>query len=161
MTSVRSPAHRSAGATALDCAVRKPKTCPVSVTVGDLQPLFDDEHVHMALLTSDGYLFGCVVRYDLVAASPSAPALSVSRLRGRSIAATQPIEAAWDMFRATGRRRLAVVDHTGHLAGLLCLKRSGAGFCSDGDVASRAAEKRQTFPGRDCPGAGFGPLEQG
>jgi len=42
----------------------------------------------------------------------------------------------------TGRRRLAVVDDGGVLVGLLCLKRTGRGFCSDLDVASRAASRR-------------------
>jgi hypothetical protein len=37
-------------------------------------------------------------------------------------------------------RRIAVVDEHGALLGLLCLKRSGTGFCSDDDVAARAAD---------------------
>jgi len=41
----------------------------------------------------------------------------------------------------TGRRRLAVVDPGGRLAGLLCRKRSGRGFCSDEGVAARAADR--------------------
>jgi hypothetical protein len=40
-------------------------------------------------------------------------------------------------MRASGRRRLAVTSDDGTLVGLLCLKASGNGFCSDGDVASR------------------------
>lgn len=147
--------------TALDCAVREPKTCPASVTVGYLRQMFDDDHVHMALLTSgDDYLHGCVIRSDLVAAAVSAPALSVARLRGRTIAAAQPIEDAWDLLRRTGRRRLAVVDRTGYLVGLLCLKQSGAGFCGDADVASRAVEKSHLLPGRHGPAAGTGLCER-
>ena len=38
---------------------------------------------------------------------------------------------------ATSSRRLAVVDDDHRLLGLLCLKRSGSGFCSDDDVISR------------------------
>jgi hypothetical protein len=53
-----------------------------------------------------------------------------------------PLEAARSHLVATGQRRLAVVDRAGTLLGLLCLKRTGDGFCSDRDVASRAAARR-------------------
>lgn len=39
-------------------------------------------------------------------------------------------------------RRLAVIDDHGMLLGLLCLKRTGLGFCSDTDVQARADERR-------------------
>jgi hypothetical protein len=39
---------------------------------------------------------------------------------------------------ATGRRRAAVTSADGRLLGLLCLKASQAGFCSDHDVRARA-----------------------
>jgi hypothetical protein len=39
---------------------------------------------------------------------------------------------------ATGRRRAAVTSADGRLLGLLCLKVSRAGFCSDQDVRARA-----------------------
>ena len=38
----------------------------------------------------------------------------------------------------TGRRRAAVTSADGRLLGLLCLKASRAGFCSDQDVRARA-----------------------
>jgi hypothetical protein len=41
------------------------------------------------------------------------------------------------MMRRAGRRRLAVTSEDGRLLGLLCLKASGRGFCSDEDVAAR------------------------
>ena len=37
-----------------------------------------------------------------------------------------------------GRRRAAVTSADGRLLGLLCLKASRAGFCSDQDVRARA-----------------------
>jgi hypothetical protein len=40
-------------------------------------------------------------------------------------------------MRQTGRRRLAVVDEDGTLLGLLCLKATGLGFCSDDAIAQR------------------------
>jgi len=42
---------------------------------------------------------------------------------------------------ATGRRRAAVTSADGRLLGLLCLKASRAGFCSDQDVRARALGK--------------------
>ena len=39
---------------------------------------------------------------------------------------------------STGRRRAAVTSADGRLLGLLCLKASRAGFCSDQDVRARA-----------------------
>jgi hypothetical protein len=44
-------------------------------------------------------------------------------------------------MRAQSTRRLAVVDGTGRLVGLLCLKRTLDGFCSDADVRARAVER--------------------
>jgi len=48
---------------------------------------------------------------------------------------------------ATGRRRAAVTSADGRLLGLLCLKASQAGFCSDQDVRARALGSRLAFPG--------------
>lgn len=42
---------------------------------------------------------------------------------------------------ATGRRRVAVTSADGRLLGLLCLKASRAGFCSDADVRARALDR--------------------
>ncbi|MGW1564687.1 hypothetical protein ACWCQ1_51030 [Streptomyces sp. NPDC002144] len=43
-----------------------------------------------------------------------------------------------------GRRRLAVTDGCGRLLGLLCLKRSGNGYCSDEGIRARADERERT-----------------
>lgn len=145
--------------TVADHVVIAPKTCETSATVRDLRHLFDDDHVHLALLTRDGYLHGCVSRGDLNGAPPSAPALSVVRLDGRTIDATQPINTACKILRETGARRLAVIDPDGRLVGLLCLKRSGTGFCSDADGTARVAERAadcsdsETAPQPVAPGA--------
>jgi hypothetical protein len=42
---------------------------------------------------------------------------------------------------ASGQRRAAVVSPDGRLLGLLCLKASGTGFCSDQDVRARALDR--------------------
>ena len=64
------------------------------------------------------------------------------RLHARCVGPGTDLVEAWNVMRSHGRRRLAVVDRSGHLLGLLCLKRSGRGFCSDAGVAARAAEVR-------------------
>jgi hypothetical protein len=38
-------------------------------------------------------------------------------------------------------RRLAVVDCSGRLLGLLCRKNSGTGYCSDEGIRQRAAKR--------------------
>jgi len=61
---------------------------------------------------------------------------------GRPAGRTVPAEASRSEVRramtAAGRRRAAVTDADGRLLGLLCLKASQAGFCSDQDVRARA-----------------------
>lgn len=49
---------------------------------------------------------------------------------------------AWRAMTTYGRRRRAVIDDRGLLLGLLCLKHTGLGFCSDADVRARADERR-------------------
>ena len=50
-------------------------------------------------------------------------------------------EDARRAMQASGDRRLAVVEDDGRLLGLLCLKRSGDGFCTDAGVAERRAAR--------------------
>jgi hypothetical protein len=54
---------------------------------------------------------------------------------------------AWLAMTATGQRRNAVISEDGRLLGLLCLKASQAGFCSDEDVADRARELKARSAG--------------
>jgi CBS domain-containing protein len=79
----------------------------------------------------------------------AAPALSRSRLDGRSVALDEPAEDVRVRLIAHGLRRLAVVDDAGALAGLLCLKRKLTGFCTDADVTARAAERAPAPTARD------------
>jgi len=122
---------------------------PTSVTVGELRRYFLDLHVHAALLvTDDGRLDAVVERADLdggltgdapVEGCDDDPAAPRGRLVGRIVAPDAAIEDVYRGMRASGRRRLAVVDSENRLLGLLCLKRSGRGFCTAVDVASRVA----------------------
>ena len=129
--------------------VTDPKSLPVDATVGEVLDVFDDDHVHMVLLVEGAILRGTVERDDVQTDLWSdrdrhrmnRPALSLASLSGRTVLPTMPALAAWELLRARRSRRSAVVDERGSLLGLLCLKRRLTGFCSDADVAARAAER--------------------
>lgn len=129
------------GATVADAMIRYPKICGPETTVAQAREQFRDDHVHAVLVVDTGRLVAVVERPDIRAASPDLPVHLVGRLGDR---VTKP-DANLDATRhamAARRRRLAVTDDHGVLLGLLCLKRTGLGFCSDADVQARAAERR-------------------
>jgi CBS domain-containing protein len=133
-----------------DVMVTAPATMRPTATVADARAFFEDDHVHMALIASSGRLLGTLVRADLDDLDDdAAPALSRSRLDGRSVALDEPAEDVRVRLIAHGLRRLAVVDDAGALAGLLCLKRKLTGFCTDADVTARAAERAPAPTARD------------
>lgn len=144
----RNDALETASPTVGDAMITRPKALPSSeTTVAQVRNAFENDHVHMVLLTHNGILRGTLVRDDLSCAgggrSDTEPALPFSTLRGRTI---EPDECADRVRRELvdeGLRRLAVVDDHGVLLGLLCLKRRHTGFCSDHDVAARAADRAQ------------------
>jgi CBS domain-containing protein len=130
------------GLTVKDVMVTAPATMRPTATVADARAFFADDHVHMALIATSGRLLGTLVRADIDDLDDdAAPALSRSRLDGRSVALEKPAEDVRLRLIAHGVRRLAVVDDAGALAGLLCLKRKLTGFCTDADVTARAAER--------------------
>jgi hypothetical protein len=93
----------------------------------------------MALIVDGGRLITAVERGDLAPELPDdLPAREVGTLTGRLVSLDSSAPDAFTSMLAGGRRRFAVTDETGALAGLLCLKKSSRGFCSDGDVAQRS-----------------------
>ncbi|MBB3045470.1 CBS domain-containing protein [Nocardioides sp. LMS-CY] len=127
--------------TVAEVVVRLPKTLGRAATVAQARSAFERDHVHMLLLTDDGQLLGTLVRADLPDDAPGAdPALGYAVLEGRTIPPSVGVEQARQLLLSRGERRLAVVDGEGRLVGLLCLKRRRTGFCSDADVAARAAD---------------------
>jgi CBS domain-containing protein len=118
-------------------------------TVREIRALFDDEHVHAAVIVEAGELLAVVDRADLETADDDALALHLGRRRRRVIAPDADLALAKRLMLAGGRRRLAVVDRDGKLKGLLCLKRSRSGFCSDRDVRARSALGARTASGAD------------
>ena len=130
--------------TVADVMVRHPKLCHEDSTVGDVRQLFADDHVHAVLIMSGTRLLTVIDRADLgPEAADSAPAARLGRLSGRVTAPTAPADTALQQMIAASRRRLAVLGPDGTLLGLLCLKRSGTGFCSDENVHQRQREHLQ------------------
>jgi predicted transcriptional regulator len=119
--------------------IRSPKLLGPATTIAQVREFFGDDHVHTALLVDRGRLLAVVEPFDLTGSPPAGnPAVTVGRLRGRVTRPDADLATTWKAMTALGRRRLAVVDSHGNLLGLLCLKRSGLGFCSDADVRARA-----------------------
>jgi len=129
--------------TVADAALRNAKICEPDVSVAQVRQLFLDDHVHMALLVDRGRLVTTIERDDVpqhVLGDTSARALG--RLTGRTIGPEVSLQDALVQMRRGSHRRLAVIDQNGSFLGLLCLKRSGDGFCSDADVGAREAGRR-------------------
>jgi hypothetical protein len=137
------PDTRRDGLIVADAMVSHPKLLPLAATVRDVRRLFHDDHVHAALIvTQAGWLAAVVERCD-ISGSPApddAPAAPFGRLTGRTVLPGASLKATWLAMTAAGQRRNAVISAGGRLLGLLCLKASHAGFCSDEDVADRARE---------------------
>jgi CBS domain-containing protein len=131
-----------AAAVVADVMAHAPKVDGPSLTVGDYHAAFADDHVHMLLLVEEGRLLGTLVRGDVPAqVEASAAALPYAVLSGRTVGPDEPAGGVRSEMLASGVRRLVVVDEEGSLVGLLCLKRDLSGFCSDADVAARAADR--------------------
>ena len=124
--------------TVADAMVTDVKLSGAATTVREVRSLFADDHIHSAVFVERGVLLGVVDRADLPGDAPEdAPALRFAVTRERVVSADADLGRAQRRLIASGRRRLAVVDADGRFAGLLCLKRSLAGFCSDQDVGAR------------------------
>jgi len=116
---------------------------PLSATVGELRDFFRDDHVHAALIVSPaGYLEAVVERDDIAGCRAlDAAAAPLGRLAGRTVPSGACLGELHQAMIATGQRRAAVTGADGRLLGLLCLKASQRGFCSDQDVRARAGDK--------------------
>jgi CBS-domain-containing membrane protein len=127
-----------------DAMVMRPKTHGPECGLERIRAFFEDDHVHMALIVaSDGRLVTTIERPDLtVVASASSPAQveNLGTLVGRTAGPADPLGAATATLLREGRRRLAVVDDSGRLLGLLCLKQDGNGYCSDEGIRARRNE---------------------
>jgi CBS domain-containing protein len=129
--------------TAAEVMLTAPARHPLSVTVGEIRDFFRDDHVHAALVVSPaGHLRAVVERGDIAGWHPlDAAAAPLGQLAGRTVPAEASLAEVGRAMTAAGRRRAAVISADGRLLGLLCLKASRAGFCSDQDVRARALGK--------------------
>jgi CBS-domain-containing membrane protein len=138
MTAVTTTELRYVG----DAMITQPTIHGSAATVGELRTFFDDDHVHMALLVDAGTLVGVVDRADLrPELSDDMPARAIAALDGKTV---RPDAALVDVFAAMSqgaRRRLAVTTESSVLLGLLCLKASGFGFCTDAGVRRRKSRR--------------------
>jgi CBS domain-containing protein len=126
--------------TAAEVMLTAPVRHPLSATVGEIRDFFSDDHVHAALIVSPaGYLEAVVERDDIAGCRALAAFVApLGRLAGRTVPAGASLAEVTRVMTAAGRRRAAVTGADGRLLGLLCLKASRAGFCSDQDVRARA-----------------------
>lgn len=122
-----------------DVMINHPKLVDAALTLSEAQHHFADEHVHMLLLVENSHFIGTLVRTDLRETAPTFPAASFSVLRGRCVHNGAYADDVLKQMIRLRIRRLAVINDDRNLVGLLCLKRSGSGFCSDLDVSSRAS----------------------
>jgi CBS domain-containing protein len=131
------------GRPVVEFMVSRPKTLPTTATLAAVREFFTDDHVHLALIVDENnVLTSTVTRRDLELAlaqgSPeTAPAAGVGVVEGRTIDASTDAEFALRSLTGAAERRRAVIDDDNRLLGLLCVKRSGRGFCGDADVAAR------------------------
>jgi hypothetical protein len=127
-----------AGECVSEVAVTCPRIHPSTATVGDMRELFLDDHIHMALIVDEGRLVAAVQRGDLgPGLADRVPARLIGTLVGRTVQPWVSSSVTLASMKATRTRRLAVTGEDGSLLGLLCLKSTGRGFCSDADVAGR------------------------
>lgn len=124
-----------------DAMIHSAKLLGLATTIAQVHEFFEDDHVHAALLVDHGRLLTVIEPLDLIGSPPTnRPALAIGRLRGRTTLPDADLAATWESMTALARRRLAVVDRRGAFLGLLCMKSSGLGFCSDADVRARAED---------------------
>ena len=124
--------------------VTGPPVHPATTTIAQARVALENPHRHLLLLVSQRRLLGTIDSDDLAAVEGGAePALAVARLSGRTVRADEQLVAVHAEMLAGGQRRRAVVHDDGVLLGLLCLKASGSGFCSEEGIAARSTP---------CPG---------
>ena len=126
--------------TVAEVMLTTPVRHPLSATVGEVREFFRDDHVHAALIVSPAGHLAAVVERDDIAGyhAPDAAAAPLGRLAGRTVPAGADVAGVRRAMTAAGRRRTAVTSADGRLLGLLCLKASRTGFCSEQDVRARA-----------------------
>jgi CBS-domain-containing membrane protein len=132
-----------------DAMITRPTTHGIGSSVSDIARFLADDHVHLALIvTPDGLLVTTIDRADLAAvARPAGQTAAASgRLAGRTVSPSDNLDTVTAWMTQTAQRRAAVVDDSGRLLGLLCMKKTGTGFCSDQDIRQRRGAGPDRLP---------------
>jgi hypothetical protein len=138
-----------------DAMITQPKTHGPEVRLEEIRGFFRDDHVHMALIVaSDGQLLTTIERPDvpLTGGDPE-PIAKLGTLAGRTSGPADSLHSTTARLLRAKRRRLAVVDDSGRLLGLLCLKKSGTAYCSDEGVQARAQDHSRDIAASRLPAA--------
>ena len=119
----------------------------LGTTIREIRDFFEDDHVHAALIVGPaGHLAAVVERGDIAdSQDPGATAAPLGRLAGRTVVENASLPATQQAMNAARRRRAAVIRDDGKLVGLLCLKATWTGFCSEDDVRARALDESGTL----------------
>ncbi len=133
-------AATAVGQRVADAMVTQPRTHGPDSGLEEIRAFFDDDHLHMALIVApEGLLITTIERPDLATArSGSPPVATLGTLSGRTAGPAEPLRPVTARLLRDRRRRLAVIDDSGRLLGLLCLKRDGTGYCSDEGIRARS-----------------------
>ena len=128
--------------TAAEAMLTIAKKHPPSATVREIRDFFRDDHVHAAVIVNPGGHLEAVVERDDIAGCQTldAAVAPLGRLAGRTVPPGASLGEIRQAMITAGHRRAAVTSADGQLLGLLCLKASQAGFCSDQDVRARALD---------------------
>lgn len=124
----------------IDAVVRRPKLLDADATVAEARHCLAGGKVHAALVVDGGRLLTVIEPADVLDAHGDDLARDHGRLQGRTVSPDADLETVRDHMVEQGIRRLAVVGPDARLIGLLALKRTTRGFCSDEGIAARAAE---------------------
>ncbi|MBO0825102.1 MAG: hypothetical protein J2P27_14805 [Actinobacteria bacterium] len=122
-----------------DAMITRPKVHDLNVRLEELRDFFEDDHVQMALIVAaNRRLVTTIERSDLTASSTASRSVAeLGTLAGRTTGPAVALDAAAALLLKGARRRLAVVDDSGRLLGLLCLKKDLTGYCSDERIRFR------------------------
>jgi CBS domain-containing protein len=123
-----------AGSSVAEVMLARPKTLAADATVAEARRLLGGAHVKMLLLAERG-LFRAAITHIPAGADPAAAALAYAE-QVDPLSPDDAAETALARMRARGERRCVVLGADGALLGLLCLDRSGTGFCR-GDRGER------------------------
>lgn len=129
--------------TVADAMLRHPTVHPADLTAGEAREIFEARpKTHLLLLATDDVLVSTLTREDLATGDDSVPAVSLGTLDGRTTSPDVPVDDLRTAMTTSGLRRIAVVDADRGLLGLLCLKASLTGFCTDDGVREMRASRR-------------------